>query len=64
MQEARLLYEQKGQKSTIRGLFRRGKSAKEVVSPLLEVIPEDYGLKALKGGLGLLFNVRRLLFQR
>jgi len=58
MQQAQRQYEQKGKKAgVIRGFFRHGKSAKMLLSPLLEVIPEDYGLNALKGGLGLLFHV-------
>jgi len=57
MQIAQRRYEQKGQTNIIRGLFRHGKSAKTILSPLLAVIPEDYGLNALKGGLGLIFNV-------
>jgi len=57
MHEAQQSYQQKGQRSAIRGFFRHGQSIKMVFSPLLEVIPEDHGLKALKGGLVLLFGV-------
>lgn len=58
MNEAEMSYAQKGQRNNVRGFFRHGRSAQMVVNPLLEVLPEDYGLRALKGGLTLLFNVR------
>lgn len=61
MQEAQRRYEQNGQRNVVRGFFRHGKSTKMLLSPLLEVIPEDYGLNVLKGGLGLIFNVRLIL---
>lgn len=57
MHEAQQSYQAKGQRNSVRGFFRHGKSIKMVLTPLLEVIPEDYGLRALKGGLTLLFSV-------
>src|SRR4051812_17915787 len=52
-------YNEKGKSSKIRGFFRKHASnVSAVLSPVLDLIPDDYGLQSLKGGLALLFNVR------
>jgi hypothetical protein len=57
MHEAQDVYNAKGEKNKARGLFRHGKAISENLTPLLALIPDQYGLNILRGGLALIFKV-------
>jgi hypothetical protein len=57
MHEAQDIYNAKGEKNKARGLMRHGKAISESLTPLLNLIPDQYGLNVLRGGLALIFKV-------
>jgi hypothetical protein len=57
MHEAQDVYNAKGEKNKARGVLRHGKAISENLTPLLDLIPDQYGLSVLRGGLALIFKV-------
>lgn len=50
-------YEDKGNRSAARRLFRHGTAISQTALPLLEAVPEDHGLGLLKGALIVVLKV-------
>ena len=58
LEDAKTLYQEKGDRNSLRRSMRNGGLINQTAIPLLEGIPQDDGLGLIKGGLLIIFNVR------
>lgn len=59
IQEAENQYMEKAKRNWFRQKLRKGEDVATVLQNLTEMIPEEYGLGVLRGGLSILFTVSR-----
>jgi hypothetical protein len=57
MDSARTSYISKGERNMARRVLRHGAALEVVFEPLLGLIPDQYGLNIIRGGLVVLFKV-------
>ena len=57
IQKGKEAYETKGTNNPVRGLIREGKEVAHILDSLVQLIPDEKGLSALKGGLSFIFKV-------
>ncbi|KAF8852565.1 hypothetical protein BDZ45DRAFT_678257, partial [Acephala macrosclerotiorum] len=56
MQKAQDVYKAKGDKNPLRVFFRQGQTMGTTIVPLLDIIPDQWGLNILRAGLTLIFQ--------
>ncbi|KAF2646934.1 hypothetical protein P280DRAFT_21778 [Massarina eburnea CBS 473.64] len=59
MAKARDVYFAKGTKSKVRAVLRQGTDIANAISPVISLMPQQYGLQVIQVGLAMIFKVGR-----